>query len=280
MIIDFHTHTFPKKIVVSTIDFLSKKAHMSPSLSGTGEGLLESMDRAGVDKAVTFGVATKADQVPKLNDIAIKNVSSERLIPFGAMHPHYPDWENELIRIRDAGVKGVKIHPVYQQCPIDCPNFLSIFRRCAELGIVVLSHGGLDVGFPGVEYCGPDSVRNAIDKVPDLKLVMAHMGAWKQWDKAIKYLSDTPVYIDTSFAFGAINPIPGEEHYSEEELKLLGKEEFLKMVDAFSPSRILFGTDSPWTDQAKSIESIRDLGLSREDTEGILGNNAKNLLNI
>lgn len=280
MIIDFHTHTFPKKIVVRTIEYLSQKAHMAPSLEGTGEGLLSSMEKAHVDYCVTFGVATKPEQVPALNDIAIKNVGHPKFIYFGAMHPHYPNKISELHRLKAAGVKGVKIHPVYQECPMACPNFISIYKECVKLDMIVLTHAGYDVGFPGSDYCGPLEAKKAMDEVPDLKLVLAHMGGWKQWDEARELLSGYPVYLDTSFSWGGIRPNPGENHYTKEELLLMNKEEFLKTIDTFGYERILFGTDSPWTDQAESIDFIRSLDLLPDQTNAILGENAKKLLNI
>lgn len=280
MIIDFHTHTFPKKIVVRTIEYLSQKAHMAPSLEGTGEGLLSSMQKSGVDYAVTFGVATKAEQVPKLNDVAIQHVDDPHFIYFGSAHPHYPKKIEELERLKEAGVKGIKIHPVYQQCPMACPNFLPIYRECVNLDLIVITHAGFDIGFPGSDYSGPEESRKVMEAVPDLKLVLAHMGGWKQWDEARHILSDYPVYIDTSFSWGGIRPNPGENHYSSEELLLMNKEEFLKTIEAFGYERVLFGTDSPWTDQIESIEFIRSLGLSQRETDAILGENAKKLLNI
>lgn len=280
MVIDFHTHTFPKKIVKRTIEILSDKAHMAPSLEGTGEGLLESMSRHHVDFSVTFSVATKVEQVEMLNDIAIENVSDSHLIYFGSMHPMCETYEKELERLSAAGVKGVKIHPVYQGYALTGSNFYSIFKKCVELNLIVITHAGMDIGFPEADFCGPDRIRKVMEDFPELKLVAAHMGGWKQWDKSKELLKDTPVILDSSFSFNRINARPGEKYYSEEELLLLNKEEFIKMVETFGSKRILFGTDSPWTGQAESIDFIRSLEISSEEKNDILGKNAKKLLEI
>ena len=50
------------------------------------------------------------------------------------------------------------------------------------------------------------------------------------------------------------------------------------LIQSHSPQRILFGTDSPWADQAKQIQLIRRLPLPDEQKTAILGGNAERLL--
>ena len=50
------------------------------------------------------------------------------------------------------------------------------------------------------------------------------------------------------------------------------------MILAHRPEYILFGTDSPWTDQAEEIEAFAGLGLPEELLEKIFYRNAKRLL--
>jgi predicted TIM-barrel fold metal-dependent hydrolase len=69
--------------------------------------------------------------------------------------------------------------------------------------------------------------------------------------------------MDTSYSFDALGAV-----YMKSLIKGHGVE------------KILFGTDSPWTDQMKEIENIRSLGLSSEETGMILGDNAMQLLTI
>ena len=52
MIIDFHTHIFPDKIAARTIEALEAKAGLTASTDGTLNGLLASMETAGVDMSV------------------------------------------------------------------------------------------------------------------------------------------------------------------------------------------------------------------------------------
>lgn len=282
MIIDFHTHTFPDKIAAAAIEKLSKLSHTPPFSDGTAGSLAASAKAAGIDLSVILPVATSTKQVPSINDYAAKaNESTEAagLLSFGCMHPDYPDWKQELSRIAALGLKGIKLHPVYQDVNFDDMRYLRILERAGELGLVVITHAGLDIGYPGVERCTPQMTLNAIKQVGPVKLVLAHMGGWRQWDKAEELLAGQSVWFDTSFSLGEITPLE-DGHYSSQELTMLGKSDFLRMIRKFGTDRVLFGTDSPWSDQKASLDLICELPLENDEREAILGGNACGLLQI
>ena len=56
--------------------------------------------------------------------------------------------------------------------------------------------------------------------------------------------------------------------------------QFMEFVKIFGAEKILFGTDSPWTSQKTSIEFIKNLPLSDDDKDKILGGNAQRLLKV
>lgn len=281
MTIDFHTHTFPPKIAASTLQKLSAASHTRPFTDGTPDGLRASMDEAGVDLSVVLPVATAPRQVEHINDssAAISENSRETgLFSFGCMHPDYEGWHSELARIKELGLKGIKLHPVYQGVDFDDPRTLRILDRAGELGLIVVTHAGLDVGFPGVVRCSPEMVRSAVRQVGPMKLVLAHMGGWRCWDKVLELLPELPVFIDTSFSTGKMTPV--DSHYSQDELLLLDSERFMALVRAFGPDRVLFGSDSPWSSQRESLEWLREQPLAPDELEAILGGNAQTLLHL
>ena len=282
MIIDFHTHTFPDKIAAAAIEKLSKLSHSRPFSDGTAGGLAASAKAAGIDLSVILPVATSTKQVPSINDYAAKaNETTETtgLLSFGCMHPDYPDWKQELSRIAALGLKGIKLHPVYQDVDFDDMRYLRILERAGELGLVVITHSGLDIGYPGVERCTPQMTLNAVKQVGTVKLVLAHMGGWRQWDKVEELLVGQSVWFDTSFSLGEITPLE-DGHYSAEELTMLDKSDFLRMIRKFGTDRVLFGTDSPWSDQKASLDLICELPLENDEKEAILGGNACRLLQL
>ena len=57
-------------------------------------------------------------------------------------------------------------------------------------------------------------------------------------------------------------------------------EQFLRIVKAHGSQKILFGTDSPWSDSGKERKTLLSLPLSDEEKENILHKNAERLLGI
>lgn len=282
MIIDFHTHTFPDNMAADVVRKLSLVSHTRPFTDGTIGGLKASMVSAGIDRSIILPVATNPRQVCGINHsaAALNDTAGESgLWSFGCIHPDYADWRKELSRVAALGLKGIKIHPVYQGVDQDDLRYLRILDRAGELGLIVVTHGGIDIGYPQKDQCSPARIARAVRQVGPVKLVAAHMGGWKNWEEAEALLADTTVYLDTSFSTGAMVPLD-DGHYRPEDLKLLDEERFLKMVRIFGAKRILFGTDSPWSGQRESLDWLRGIALQPSDRDAILGKNAQELLGL
>ena len=168
MVFDIHTHTFPDSIARSTIEKLQSLSHTRPFSDGTQAGLAASMAAAGVDGSLVLPVATNTRQVVHVNDSSarLNDLGPETGIwSFGCMHPDFDGWREELARIAGLGLRGIKLHPVYQGVDFDDPRYLRILDRCGELGLIVLTHAGADVGFPGLVHCSPEMILRAVRQV-------------------------------------------------------------------------------------------------------------------
>ena len=279
MIIDFHTHSFPDKIAASAIAKMQLDCHSAAFSAGTVDALRTTAREAGIDISLVQPVATNPAKVASMNDISIAGNGVGGLMYFGCMHPDCPEYAEELRRIHAAGLKGIKIHPVYQGADINDIRYLRIFEVCAELGMWVLTHAGDDIGFPGAVRCSPEMCRDALSHVPELKLIAAHMGGWRNWERVAECLAGTSAMLDTAFTLGDLTPLE-EDYYTQEQLYMLGAKDFVKLVRAFGSERILFGSDSPWADQGESVRAVRALPLDEEEKQNILGANACRLLGL
>ena len=276
-----HTHMFPRRIAAGALRAMQGNCHTALFSDGTEDGLIACERRAKADLAIVQPVATNPDKVARLNDSVLETNRRTRetgLLSFGAMHPACADWERELERLKQAGVAGIKLHPAYAGVDTDDPRSVAILRKCRDLGLIVLMHGGRDVGLPLAEEALPAKIRRALDAVGPLRLVVAHMGGWGCWAEARALLSDTGVYIDTAFSLGAMTPAPDAYLWRAEDLRLLDGEAFCELVRAFGADHVLFGTDGPWADPEREIAHIRDLPLPPAEIGGILGENARALL--
>lgn len=278
MIIDFHTHIFPNQVADYAIKKLSKSGHIPAFTNGTAEGLNKSMQRAKIDYSVVLPVATNPLKLASMNSFSVENNLKNNLIYFGAVHPDADDWYEQLDFLKSNGIKGIKIHPVYQDVDIDDKRYLRILYRASELGLLVTMHAGDDIGFLGVKRCTPKMTANALKQVGNVKIILAHMGGWKNWQEVAEYLSGTSAMLDTSFSLGKIKPL--DDTHSGEFLNLLDENAFCNLVNIFGSDRVLFGTDSPWTDQEESLKAFMRLPLSGEDKQNILSLNAKKLLSL
>ena len=115
MVIDFHTHIFPDKIAEKTLDFLSNVCHSSPYTNGTYEGLKKSAQEAGIAISVALPAVTKVSQMDSVNRFAAQYQEAP-VISFGGIHPDCSDVKHELKNLKAMGMKGIKLHPDYQDC--------------------------------------------------------------------------------------------------------------------------------------------------------------------
>ena len=263
MVIDFHTHIFPDKIATKTIQALGQLAGVQASTDGTLNGLLDSMEKCGIDCSVIMPVVTKPEQFDSINIFAkkVNETYGGRLLSFGGIHPDCEDYKGKLDYIKSLGLGGIKIHPDYQKVMIDDVRYMRIIEYANELGLMILTHAGIDIGLPQPVHCPPDKMRYVLDKLKPNKMVLAHYGGWKQWEMVYEYLAGEQVYFDTAFTFDYIE-----------------KDCFLKILKKHGADKILFATDSPWSDQKAGKEYIQSLPISQENKEKILGGNAKKLL--
>ena len=114
--------------------------------------------------------------------------------------------------------------------------------------------------------------------LPDVKMVLAHMGGCGNWHDVLEVVAGSKVILDCAYSLGFSLDMEGKPMPSIP--RLLTEERFMEMVNVLGPERILFGTDSPWTDQRHSLEQFLSLPLSPEARERILYQNALDLYNL
>lgn len=263
IIVDIHTHAFADDIAPRAIPALLESAggELAAHYDGTVRGLVDAMDRFGVDVSVIQPVATKPSQVRAINDWAAAQASS-RIVPFGAMHPDLEDPADEIARMRSLGLKGFKLHPEHQVFSPHETRLHAIYEAASDAGMVVLFHAGADVIHPTI-HGTPASFAELIDVFPRLTVVLAHLGGFREWEAVAEHLAGRDVWLDTAYTLGH-----------------LPDEEFVALVRAHGVERVLFGSDGPWTDAAAEIAHLRSLPLAEDEIEAILGENAVRLLGL
>lgn len=274
MIIDIHTHTFPDKIAEKVIASLSAAAENTPPMTlGTEDSLIESMKAAGVTYSIVQPVATRPDQTESINrKVASVHERHPELISFGAMHAENENYKEIILNLKADGIRGIKLHPVYQNINFDDMRFMRIIDCCAENDMAMLVHAGKDIGFPDrPDIITPERIANVIRTLHPDKLILAHMAAWECWDRIDVMLEAGDFYADTAFA---VKPDIDPQNYP----RLMEKPAFEALVRKIGVDRVIFGSDSPWQGQKELVETIRSCNFTEEELEKIFWKNAEKMV--
>ena len=269
MIIDFHTHVFPEKIAKKTVEVLAEKSNNPPHSDGTVSGLISALGEAGADVAINLPVITKAEQFESVLQFAsalnARKYEGERIISFAGIHPDIDDPFEKLSEVKRCGILGIKIHPDYQNTYIDDDRYVRIFEAAKRLGLIVVTHSGLDGAYVGQPIkCTPRRVLNLLDKIGGYeKLVLAHIGANEMFDEVYSELCGLDVYFDTAYSLHGIS----------EDL-------FKKILEKQGDGKILFDTDSPWQSIKSEADIIKGFKLGGDTERKIFSENALKILGI
>lgn len=262
MVIDSHLHLFPDTLAYRAVTVLSENSGLIAYTDGTTTDTLKKLDVNGVDKAVVLNIAKKPNQDKKVNDFAIA-ANCERLIHFGSVNPYSDGVEEELERLVRHGIKGIKLHPEYQQFRVDDPIADKVYNKCTELGMIVAFHAGWDIAYPTGENAHPRYLAGMLDKHPNMKVQLAHFGGMLKWEEAEKYVIGRDCYIDISMCGSFLNP-----------------EQARRMIDNHGIERMLFGTDCPWENWEVMYEFVDKLGLNEVEKEKLMHANAEKMLGL
>jgi predicted TIM-barrel fold metal-dependent hydrolase len=259
-IIDFHAHAFPDSLAARAIGQLEHGSGVKAFLDGRIASLIGSMDDAGIASSVICSIATKPEQFEPILAWS-KQVASTRIVPFASIHPRAADCVGQARRVAEAGLAGIKLHPYYQDFDLDDEALFPLYRALDELRLILVCHTGFDYAFARDRKADPVRILRVLDRVPTLRLVTSHMGAWDDWDAVERHLIGKPITMDVSLS-----------------LDLLGRERARAMIETHPADRVLFGTDSPWGSQAETLKSLRALNLGEAREAAILCGNAQALL--
>lgn len=259
-ILDAHAHIFPNKIAQKATVNIGKFYDLSMDLDGTVSTLLHLGDLFHVEKFLVQSVATVPEQVQSINDFISQQVQQhpDRLIGFASLHPDMKGIDEEIDRVIELGLKGIKLHPDFQLFHADDDKAMRIYEKI-EGRLPLLIHAG-DHRY---DYSGPKRIANILAAFPKLDVIAAHFGGWSQWEEAEKYLAGKRIWVDTSSTM-----------YEVDSTRVR------HMIQAFGSDRVLFGTDYPMWRVNDELEYMMQLNLDEKVLQDILYYNAARLLGI
>ncbi len=261
MIIDAHCHVWPDHIAPQIL--ATRPSGMDPRFDGTLAGLTQTLDQAGVDKAMCLGVAGIAKNVERTNEF-IGAIPRDRFVPFGTVHPDL-SVEQNLKSLRDNGIQGVKLHPLFQDLSLRDPRVIDILRGLAAEGLIVITHAGSGGDAAANERGTPRNLRFALEEVPELVMIACHFGGYHQLDDAEDLIVGSRIFLETSWP---------------PTLSDLDKDRVRSIIRRHGADRVVYGSDWPMADPAAEIAAIRSLGLEPHEQDAILGNTLAGILGL
>lgn len=262
-IFDAHCHIFPEKIAVKASTNIGKFYDINMNFDGSVNTLISLYKKVGVDKCLVQSVATTPAQVCKINDFIAASVKEypDMFVGFCSLHPDMTQKEisDEIDRAISLGLKGIKLHPDFQEFAINEKRAYKIYE-IAEGRLPILFH----TGDRRYNWSSPSLLAEALKDFPKMTVIAAHFGGWSEWDNGKTFLADNPnVYVDTSSSLYEISP-----------------EQAMEYINAFTPDRVMFGTDYPMWSVEDELKNMDKLPLSDEDREKIMYKTACKLLNV
>jgi predicted TIM-barrel fold metal-dependent hydrolase len=266
MIIDFHTHCYPDHVAPKALQSLYDNNGVAAHADGTLNGLRESMGKAGINLSVVLPIATRVGQFPKLTEWAQKITQENKdIMAFGSVFPREDNWREQIDHIKKSGLPGLKLHPDFQEFYYNDRRIREMVGHAIDIGLLVMLHVGVDPSCLELVHSTPQMVRRIVDDIQSEHLILAHLGGHLYWDEVLEYICGTTCTIDMALTTGTINA-----------------KKLLQILSRHGYDRILFGTDSPWSDQTVSARMMEVLGIQLPDgvKDKIMYANAARLLNL
>jgi uncharacterized protein len=267
-IIDAHTHFFPEKMFKAIWDFFEvfgwEIAHKQ-----TPDGLVEKLTDHGVVRHTTLNYVRKPGQAKELNAWTSEFAKQHpNTIPIGTVHIDDPDpWATVAPYIESGQFYGIKLQPLVSEFGLDDPKLIPVFEKIIEHDKLLIAHAGT-APYTN-EWLGIERLERLKINLPELTVIVAHMGAF-EIDRTLDLLEKYDnVYVDTAMI------------YANTDVFETCPDTPMETLESIS-DRILFGSDFPNIPYpySESIDSILRLEISDEAKEKIFYKNACKLFDI
>lgn len=257
-IIDCHVHIFPDAIADKAVQKLAVISGLIPYTNGTLADTKEKLKLSGVDGCLLLNIATSPKQNTTINNTAQSICETEKqMLALGSVHFEADDALLELERVKDMGLKGIKLHPDYQGFMINDERLDEFYDKCSQLDLPVVFHSGWDCYSPDLIHAEPEMSAQVIKRFPKLKMILAHFGGLKQWDEVEKNLIGKNVWFDTAMC----------ATYSD-------KKTITNLINKHDCEKIFFGSDCPWENPTDTFNFLNSLEISDDKKEKIFSQNA------
>ena len=268
--IDIHVHYFPAGIFQAIWRYFAIPDHRLWDVKYKlhGSQLIEALKEEGVKRFTTLLYAHKPGLAGYLNDFISESADQfPELIPFGTVF--VGDGHSEKVArqiLEQYKFYGIKLHPFVSDENLDDPRFFPVYEIMQDLEKILVCHPSSVPVYKRTD--GSIRLRKVLNQFPQLKVIVAHCGAFEYEDYHALAESFEYIYFDTAF-----NCVHSEILSNN----CPGREFFLKNQD-----RILFGSDFPNIPHSfsRQIAGLHNLKLGEAIERKLFHDNAIKLLGL
>ena len=185
------------------------------------------------------------------------------LIPFGAVNPKLPDWQEELRRCQeDYKMPGIRVNPNYHGYSLNDPAFAELLHLAAERRLIVQlvpSMEDVRTQHPLVRVPPTDlsTLPGLLQKEPSLRLMLLN------WAPAVGE---------------SLKPLAGAGQVYFDISTVEGIQGIARFLDRVPPERVVFGSHYPFFTFDAAILKMQESGLSEDRKKAVFEGNARRLL--
>jgi predicted TIM-barrel fold metal-dependent hydrolase len=193
---------------------------------------------------------------------ACREHGADFLVPFGVVNPKEPDWKEDLRRCQEVHkMPGIRLHPDYHGYKLDDPAVADLFTLAESRKMVVQLAFQMEderTQFPlmMVPAVNPAPLADLLKRTPDLRVLLINRK--RQITLAPEVAKSMNVYSDIAMWEG----VGG----------------VARLISQISPSRVVFGSHSPFFYFDSAFLKVREAGLPADQTQAVLEGNARALL--
>jgi hypothetical protein len=267
-IVDAHVHFLPDNLQDAVWRWFDRLTPAWPvTYRAPAQDRLAVLARIGVRHHTALAYAHRPGMLRFLNDHTMELAARvPAVIPTFTIYPE-PDVGGETARCLAAGGRAVKIHLQVGGFDATDPRLDEAWGLLQDAGTPIILHAGAVADGSGNEqWCGPEPVRRLLSRFPDLRLVIAHLGA-PDHEEFVEIAEDhDSVWLDTAMVFTEPPYLGPSPLHLVDRLAALG-------------DRIVFGSDFPTIPHvfAAQVSGIAGLGLGDEWLRKILWGNGVRL---
>ena len=236
--------------------------------------LIKDMKIGGVSKSLIISLWDHTSDIDYSLKELFEIAKDER---FGIIYTLNAD-KNLKLQLKDAEeyfkkrlIKGIKILLGYQQIMPDDSKLYPFYKLCIKYNYPVIFHAGDTLGSRAkLVYSHPLNIDSLAVDMPELKIIIAHLGNPWILDAAEVIYKNANVYGDISGLF-LDSQIKDPRYYRFMAGKVNG------LIAYAGGSKLLFGTDFPLMNSTDYIKFVKSLNLTAEELELIFYKNAEKL---